>query len=396
MVRSEQKPRHSRKRRAVPGRRVAADELALDVCVLLLSMAALGCSSETLLTLGRMPVPDAARDVGEASTDVPSETFAEVSDASLVTFDGSSPDSSPGTSPEASSSQQTVYQEAGVSGSASSGEDTGRYSGEDAGSPVFTFDTPVLVEELFSGAKDDNPTLTWDMKEIYFSSKREEGNTNLWWAHRENVDEPFSTPEFLADLSSSGFDTSPAVDGDGLTFWFASVREDAGSGGLDILRVQRATRDEGWGTPELVPELNSDSDDIPRPTGAGGLIMPLASRRGGADYLTYFAKRERADQAFTSTELAENLAAENILVADAFLTIDGLAILYTQAAEGQAGDLYYATRPNLEVPFSGVRPIASLNTEADERDPWLSPDGETLYFSSDRDGTLAIYRATRL
>lgn len=389
------KPHHSRKLRAAPNKVVVTtpwrDTFELGGCVLLLLMASFGCSSETLLTLGRMPVPDAAPGVSEASSEVASQTSDQGSDASPVTFDGSSADASSVTltAPSSATSHQTINDaEAGVSGPVS--------SEADAGPPTLTFDRPVLVEELFSDAKDDNPTLTWDMKEIYFSSKREEGNTNLWWAHRENVDEPFSEPEFLAEWSSSGFDTSPAVDGDGLTFWFASVREDAGSGGLDILRVQRASRDEGWGTPELVPELNSDSDDIPRPTGGDGLVMPLGSRRGGADYLTYFAKRERADQAFTSTELAENLAAENILVADAFLTKDGLTILYTQAAEGQAGDLYYATRRNLDEPFSDVRSIESLNTEADERDPWLSPDGDILYFSSDRDGTLAIYRATLL
>ena len=31
-----------------------------------------------------------------------------------------------------------------------------------------------------------------------------------------------------------------------------------------------------------------------------------------------------------------------------------------------------------------------------ERDPWLSPDGKHLFFSSDRDGTLSIYEALLL
>src|SRR5205814_104093 len=30
----------------------------------------------------------------------------------------------------------------------------------------------------------------------------------------------------------------------------------------------------------------------------------------------------------------------------------------------------------------------------DERDPWLTPDGKTLYFTSDRDGSLSIYTAS--
>ena len=42
------------------------------------------------------------------------------------------------------------------------------------------------------------------------------------------------------------------------------------------------------------------------------------------------------------------------------------------------------------------RPLAKLNSSHDDRDPWLSPDASEIYFSSDRTGTLKIYRATRI
>lgn len=256
----------------------------------------------------------------------------------------------------------------------------------------FVFDAPAVVEELFSGAKDDNPTLTWDMLEIYFSSKRGEETTDLWWAHRDNVDQPFSEPVFLEYLSTPDFDTSPAIDGDGLTFWFSSTRDD-GKGALDILRVVRPSRDAEWGTATLVPELNSDVDDIPRPTGAHGLVMPLASRSGGGEYLTYFAMRPDVGQPFSELALVEGLAQSDELAADAFLSDDGLILIYTQAGADEPADLYMASRATLNEPFGQVVPIDSLNTDADERDPWLSPDRKVLYFASDRDGEHAIYRA---
>ena len=40
-----------------------------------------------------------------------------------------------------------------------------------------------------------------------------------------------------------------------------------------------------------------------------------------------------------------------------------------------------------------THPLDDLNTPGDERDPWLTPDGKTLYFTSDRDGALNIYTA---
>ena len=45
------------------------------------------------------------------------------------------------------------------------------------------------------------------------------------------------------------------------------------------------------------------------------------------------------------------------------------------------------------VAFSATQPLDDLNTGGNERDPWLTPDGKTLYFTSDRGGMLTIYTA---
>jgi Tol biopolymer transport system component len=52
-----------------------------------------------------------------------------------------------------------------------------------------------------------------------------------------------------------------------------------------------------------------------------------------------------------------------------------------------------AWRRSTNEAFSVTQPLSDLNTPADERDPWLSPDGTTLYFTSDRGGILNIYTA---
>jgi hypothetical protein len=396
---SEQKQRPSPRRLAAPNSRTRTTVVRAAVThVYLVSLFALGCSAEALLTLGKGVTRDAGSDESTAAGETSDGAVPEVDASQTEPVSETSHESeastdvaeSTTTNGPTSSQPQTTESVVSESGNTDATTDAGTPSSL----PVYEFLEPQLVEELFSGAKDDNPTLTWDMTEIYFSSKRDEGDTNLWWAHRASVDEPFSAPELLVEWSSAGFDTSPAIEGDGLTFWFSSVREE-GIGGLDIFRVQRPSRSQPWGPIQAVTELNSDSDDIPRPTGAEELIMPLASRRAGGDYLTYFARREAPNEPFTSMELAVGLVGDGMLVADAFLTRDGLAMLYTQAAEGEPGDLYVATRRSLREAFSNARAITSLNTAADERDPWLSPDGNTLYFSSDRDGTLAIYRAQR-
>ena len=58
-----------------------------------------------------------------------------------------------------------------------------------------------------------------------------------------------------------------------------------------------------------------------------------------------------------------------------------------------SADLFVAFRRSTSEPFSATFPLDDLNTGGDERDPWLTPDGKTLYFTSDRDGALSIYTA---
>jgi Tol biopolymer transport system component len=43
-----------------------------------------------------------------------------------------------------------------------------------------------------------------------------------------------------------------------------------------------------------------------------------------------------------------------------------------------------------------VEPITSVNTAANEEDPWLSPDGSRLFFASDREGSWDLYEAAAL
>ena len=56
-------------------------------------------------------------------------------------------------------------------------------------------------------------------------------------------------------------------------------------------------------------------------------------------------------------------------------------------------DLFVAPRRSVDEEFGSYLPLDDLNTPGDERDPWLTPDGKTLYFTSDRDGALNIYTA---
>ncbi len=260
-----------------------------------------------------------------------------------------------------------------------------------------TFSEPMLLTEVNSAAKDDNPTLSSDLLLLCFTSERpsetpEADTQNIWCAERQDPSQPFSAPILAAGLNSTEFESSPALSADGLQIWLGSKRE-GGQGGVDIWRATRSDRVSEWAAPTLVPELNSTADDIPRPLGGpGGNIMPLGSRRLGSNYRTFLA--EWAGASFSEPALVAELGSDTANVVDAFLSADGLVLYFAQTITGEdSGHLYVARRASLDAAFVDMVALDTLNGEFDARDPWLSPDGQELYFSSNRSGDFEIYRA---
>jgi len=256
------------------------------------------------------------------------------------------------------------------------------------------FGPPRLVAELASPERNDNPTLTADLLEIYFTSTREGGNSDIWYALRATASDPFSPPQRLNPVNSPFMEVSGAVAGDGRTFWLGSDRP--GSAGFtDIWVSTRPSRAAGWTVPTLTPLLSSPSPDVPRPPGLHGLVMPVGSERGGFPglYRTYFATRPSADAPFGAPEPIPELVFPNTTIMDAFLTEDGLTLLYASAMGLGPADFYLARRPTTAAPFAVVGALVDLNRPTTERDPWLSPDGTQIFFASDRTGTMSIYQA---
>jgi hypothetical protein len=270
----------------------------------------------------------------------------------------------------------------------------------------YHFEVPQLVTELRTDFKTDNPTLTGDLLEIYFTSDRGSGNGDVWYARRSDVRHPFSSPAPIAEVNTSTFETSSAISADGLTLWFGSDRID-GLGSTDIWVSTRASRTGTWSAPDNVLALNTAAEDIPRPPGQHGLVMPLSSKTAtAAAYQIFFAARASQGAAFGAPVLVSELMFPGKSTVDGFLSDDGLTLFYSQsplvappdAAVPDGGmptaDLYVAFRRSVDALFEQAQPLDELNTPSDERDPWLAPDGRTLYFTSDRDGALNIYTAS--
>lgn len=124
--------------------------------------------------------------------------------------------------------------------------------------------------------------------------------------------------------------------------------------------------------------------------------------RGSADAAApnralYAATRATRDDDFGAPILVSGLS-EIILADNASVTDDGLKLYVQGQRLDEAGaplqpDLFRAERPSKMTSFGALTEIAELNTPALDGDPFITPDGTTLYFASSRTGTNRVYRA---
>jgi hypothetical protein len=260
--------------------------------------------------------------------------------------------------------------------------------------PLFHFGPARPLTELDTSYANENPTLTGDLLELWFNSNRGPNNGDVWMARRASAQEPFAAPQLIDAVSSPMHETSPAISLDGLTIYFGSDRP-GGLGDFDIWRAIRPSRTSPWATAEDVGALNTPTKDVPSPVGQHDLVMPLSSERDSIGaYQTYLSSRPSADTPFGAPVLIPELTFPDRTTVDAFLSDDGLVLFYSFAAIGAKADIYVAWRKTDTQPFSVAVPIPDVDTAAEERDPWLSPDGTVFYFTSDRGaGVLQIYEA---
>lgn len=258
------------------------------------------------------------------------------------------------------------------------------------------FGAPQRVAELSTGWLEDDPTLSQDRLEIFFSSSRAGGlgAQDIWTATRASVGQPWSTPINVARLNTPDQDALSSLSADGRALYFASNRA-GGLGGTDIYHTARASRGSAWDAPELVTALSSSKADRPRTTSDPALLLISARRAGGAGDLDLYSSRRGPAGWSTPAQLPR--INTSTVESDPWLDASETVLYFTTDRPGGAGglDIWRATRASKGAPFTAPTPVSAINSDADEADSWLSPDRTEIYFSSNRSGSWDIYRARR-
>lgn len=190
---------------------------------------------------------------------------------------------------------------------------------------------------------DAHPAVSANELSLFFNAGAGRGGVggrDLWVAGRASPHEPWANPVNLGSVvNSQGHDDNPSLSPDGRSLYFSSNR--GGHGGFDIFVSHREDPDDdlGWGPPvNLGPSLNSEHDELDAIAfaGPGGEGLYIASNRSGSADL--YIVHNRADGT-----------------------------------------------------YSAAIPVAELNSEADDLNPTMSRDGRTIYFASNRTGSLGMF-----
>ena len=220
--------------------------------------------------------------------------------------------------------------------------------------------------------------------------------------------EPTNLGPTINTSSGEGGAGGLSISADGLSIYFDSDRS-GGNGGADLWVATRATKNNDWSAPvNLGSVVNSSGQDNSPSISADGLSLYFSSNRpgavGGSGWSAmdlWVATRETtADDWGTPVNLGSTVNSSD---ADymSYISIDGLSLYFSSERPGGLGirDLWMTTRATINDDWSEpVNLGPAVNTSSNERRMWISSDGLMLLFQSDRprtSGAVDIYMTTR-
>jgi len=250
----------------------------------------------------------------------------------------------------------------------------------------FAFGEPTnLGPNINSTTWDGGAAVSPDELELYFYSFFEGfGIPTVRVAVRQSDQDPWAKARSASWLPFSG--TSMCFSADGLTLLYESLQA-GGFGQTDIWMTTRVTLSDPWGpTVNLGSGVNSPYTDMGASLSPDGLELYFGSDRpgGSGDWDVYVSTRETAaDPWGPATNLGPTINS-SVYDGHPYIAPDGLTLFVTSARPGGYGDwdIWFTRRRDKESAWPPlVNAGPALNTSVDDVDPYISFDGQTLYFS---------------
>jgi Tol biopolymer transport system component len=248
-----------------------------------------------------------------------------------------------------------------------------------------------------SAFADQAPEVSRKERSLYFESNRPGlGGFDIYVSQRSRRRDDWGPAVPLGPPVNTAFnEQGAALSRDGHYLFFASDRP-GGLGGFDVWVSyrDRVNDDFGWEAPVPITPINAPGANEGAPAyfenrGGRPQLFFMSTRSGGAGGADFYVSEQQDDGTWGSPTPVSEL---NSAAFDQGLTIrrDGLEVFFHSFRPGSEGsDLWTSTRASVSHPWS--EPInlgPTINTSAAEMFPGLSPKGKSLYFNSNRPGSI--------
>jgi hypothetical protein len=258
------------------------------------------------------------------------------------------------------------------------------------------FGAPELIAGLELNGELWAVALSADGLTMFVTAQDADGG-NIHVATRPDRGTAFSAATLVPNVNTTGLEWTLHLSGDELTLYFSSDRPD-GVGRQDLWFSTRSDPTSPFGDPSLVRVVNTADDELRPSLTQDELTLAFASDRpgGAGSYDLWLSQRASKQDDFSDPLNMSRLNTDGWDAGPAF-SPDGLTIYFTSDRAGSVGatDIWYATRPDLASRFDAPQNLDAVNTDASEAGPSLSPDGTELFFSSTVSGAREIWRSQR-
>lgn len=242
------------------------------------------------------------------------------------------------------------------------------------------------------------PHVSPDGLTIYFVTSRAggSGGNDIWTATRSDASAPFESAVPVTALNTDVGEHSPSLTADGKTVYFASDR-DGGKGDYDLYVASRPSAAAAFGTPSPLGVNTEKRDIFPILVANGSAIYFISTVTGAFGVFRADLPAGAATRLGTPPNFSLPAQTASVAVSDDELT---MVFSTDQTDPNRVGgtDMWIAGRRSTRDAWTGARPLREVNSPKEDYAHYLTADGCTLYFSSDRDsdaGRPDIYFATR-
>jgi len=255
------------------------------------------------------------------------------------------------------------------------------------------FDSFAPVAGIKTTAAEQNAWLSHDELTVIFGRFTPGRKNDFFIASRAVRTDAFANVRPLSELNSLDQEYRAFMSDDGLNIFFD--RQDS-STGYHILTAVRSSPAAQFGAAAPVASVNDMGGNYePFLTPEG---MYLGSERGGNLSDLFLAPRVGAGFGAPVRLGVSSSAPEEMPV----VSSDGLTLYFAardRDPAGQSWDVWMATRADLGQPFSAAALVNASNGMINQagRDipAWISDDDCRLYYTTDRDGDLDVWVASR-